>query len=133
MNDLGRFRGLVFEYDVKKGFGFITITHEIIGNGFDAVKTQMGQVFVYHKAIEPSKDGFKKLVVDQAVEFTVFKREQGLAVKDLTILGDGDSIEDFKPLTRFGNKAVEDKTETTSDNNFNKESCNKSGNIYGQK
>lgn len=129
-NEVGKFQGVVYEYDVKKGFGFINITHELTGNEYTLIPSKMDQVFVHHRSIEPSKDGFKKLFADQAVEFVLIKRDRGFAAKDLLIIGEGETLDKFKEFTRFGTKKkLEDNKKQDADTCFNKESFNKSGNI----
>ena len=124
--NLGLFRGVVFRYDVKKGFGFIEVTHKESGNGFSVYTSKLDQVFVHHRAIEPDKDGFKKLMQDQVVEFTIFKRDRGLAASNLKIIGDAILMDDFK---RFSYLLPDEKKAELSNENldsyYNKEEFNK--------
>jgi len=125
---IGKFQGVVYEYDVKKGFGFINITHEFKGNTFAVLNSKMDQVFIHHRAIEPTRDGFKKLFSDQAVEFVLIKRQRGFAAKDLEIIGDGSTMDKFKPFTRFGvAEKLKENKEMNNDDCYNREQYNKSG------
>ena len=119
MSGMGRFRGVVFEYKPTKGFGFLNITHELINGEFIKVSKRFDQVFCYHKCIEPKKTGFKKLLVDQVVEFTCLKTDKGLASADLDIIGEGTEMDDYKEFTQSGDES------NSNESNFNQEKFNK--------
>lgn len=89
MIKLGRFRGVVFEYNVQKSLGFLTIISEQVGNLFVPIHPKkMDQVFIYHNEIEPDIKAFKKLQIDQKVEFDVYRRDRGLCARNLQFVSE---------------------------------------------
>jgi len=77
MKHIGKFEGQVSEYDVKKGFGFITVNDQAIKD----------DAFVHYKEILTTKNGFKKLLAGQKVELELYRCETGLRACQVVIIG----------------------------------------------
>lgn len=72
----GRYTGTVNGYDVKKGWGHITVDGE------------KDHAFIHYKEILTLTDtGTKKLQTGQKVEFDLYRREKGLLATQLSIVG----------------------------------------------
>lgn len=84
--NLGRYEGVVVQYNVTKAFGFVELIRKIteveVGNGtkrqYDVIDRNVvsGQAFVYYTSI--NCDGFKKLIEGQVVEFNLHRNNRGL-------------------------------------------------------
>lgn len=89
---IGTFRGEVDSYDVKKSWGHISPKEKKVDGYFSAedfIKENIkGDAFVYFTDIEPERDGFKKLIQGQVVEFEMYKGRRGLAAKNVKIIGE---------------------------------------------
>ena len=89
---LGMFRGEVDSYDVRKSWGHISPKEMKVDGYFSTeefIKQNIkGDAFIYFTDIEPEKDGFKKLIQGQVVEFEMYKGRRGLAAKKVKIIGE---------------------------------------------
>ena len=69
----GRFTGRVIKYNVERGFGFIEVND----------RTFQQDAFIHFSEIDKGSSSFKKLLPDQAVEFSLVKNDRGLVATDL--------------------------------------------------
>jgi len=96
-----RFQGKVKFFDARKGFGFITPANDFSFDGEDFKSTE-AKIYLAREDIKHTSDIAPNLKDDQAVEFTLFKNDDGKSkygAADVTKIG-GDAFTEEEFATK---------------------------------